>query len=230
MSRGTAAAGHFLHPLGSRRSICRNVPTCELKLEDDVGNREGCWSRIGPQLPWPSLHRNSHRDEHPPPTECWLRVLEAVRYSGHPGTAPATAPAKVLMSWSMTNNLMLGASPTRALPVTQPFKRLHFRIHMYPRALRGSAGIVWEAMGLWLVASLSETRLRRSLLEGKRLVQPNPCSSGRPRVPTGRAGRGRPGLPWPRHSGPGNAAPRILEQRRCIQDPRARCTSGPPLC
>ncbi|CAE7219281.1 unnamed protein product, partial [Symbiodinium necroappetens] len=56
-----------------------------------------------------------------------VSIMEsAVRYSGHPGTAPATAPAKVLMSWSMTNNLMLG-----------------------------SAGIVWEAMGLWLVASLS---------------------------------------------------------------------------
>ncbi|CAE7262437.1 unnamed protein product, partial [Symbiodinium necroappetens] len=51
---------------------------------------------------------------------------------GQLGTAPATALAKVLMSWCMMNNMMLG-----------------------------SAGIVWEAIGLWLVASLSETRLLR---------------------------------------------------------------------
>ena len=82
------------------------------------------------------------------------------------------------MSWSMTNNLMLGASPRRALPVTQAFKRRRFRVHMNPRALRGSAGLVWEAMGLWLVVRLSETRLCRSFLEEKRLVQPKPCSSG----------------------------------------------------
>ncbi|CAE7215369.1 unnamed protein product, partial [Symbiodinium necroappetens] len=88
MSRGTAAAGHLLRPLGSRRSTCHDVPTCEPKLEDDVGERESGL--------------------------------------GHPGTAPATTLAKVLMSWCMVNNLMLG-----------------------------SAGIVWEAIGLWLVASLS---------------------------------------------------------------------------
>ena len=54
---------------------------------------------------------------------------------------------------------------------------------MNPRALRGSAGIVWEAMGLWLVASLSETRLRRSFLERQCLVQPTPCSSGGQELP-----------------------------------------------
>ncbi|CAE7230680.1 unnamed protein product, partial [Symbiodinium microadriaticum] len=56
-------------------------------------------------------------------------------YSGHPGTAPATVLAKVLMSWSMTNNLMLG-----------------------------SAGLVWEAMGLWLVASSGAQELPQAVL------------------------------------------------------------------